>query len=115
MHTQNIIGKLMFISILISVAILLCAEGLLLWHHGHEIVHEQIFHTEPQRFIQFSQIWQGVLAFHVQSLLMLGIVFVIAGQALRVFFTGVIFSLQRDWIFAAISLTIFVILLSNAF
>lgn len=107
------IGKLMFISILIAVAILLYGGILYLNQHGHELVNKSVFHTEPQQFINLREIWQGAMHNQAQSIIMLGLVAVVIGQVLRVLLTGCIFAYECDWLFSGFTIFILIVLSYN--
>lgn len=112
---ELLIGKLMLTCILISMTILVYGAILYFVQHGHGLIQDQTFSAEPQQLIVFKTIWQGALANDSESILMLGLLFVIAGQVLRVFLTMILFGIQRDIKFVVLSLAVFVTLICHAF
>lgn len=108
------IGKVLFASIVIAFLILVVSGSVYLVHHGGEPMHKHIFLSEPQRYTNLRQIIVAVSSGDLRSILMLGLLLVLLGQILRVFLTGIIFAIQQDGVFFAISAVIFIILVYNA-
>jgi len=103
-QTEILIGKILFVCILVSLIILCAGAVLFLWQHGHESMHNSIFLAEPLSFraLNFSTWWMNP-----SRLLQLGLITVLGGQILRVILTGLLFAQQRAWIF--VGMTVFIL------
>lgn len=70
-----------------------------------------VFHGEPRALRGVSAIVSGAARFEARSVIMLGLLVLIATPILRVVFSVVIFLFERDVIFVAITLFVLAVLL----
>ncbi len=73
------------------------------------------FYAEPQQLTHFSGILHGVATFHAESIIMLGLLVLIATPVARVVMCIVGFLLERDRLYVAISTVVLAILLYSLF
>jgi uncharacterized membrane protein len=111
MKIETVIGTLLRVGVL-SAAVLVGLGGLLLLiHHGHDVPHYRVFHPEPVGIRQFPAIFVGAITAQPQSLILLGLLVLIATPIARVFVSIFAFWRQGDRAYTLISAIVLVILL----
>jgi uncharacterized membrane protein len=73
------------------------------------------FHAEPQQLTHFSGILRGVATFNAESIIMLGLLVLIATPVARVIMCIVGFLFERDHLYIVISTIVLAILLYSLF
>jgi uncharacterized membrane protein len=101
--------------VLLAAAIVLTGGILYLTHaHGPRPDYEH-FHAEPAQFTTLSSILHGVAAINPESIIMLGLLILIATPVARVVMCIVGFLFERDRLYAVISTIVLLILLYSLF
>jgi uncharacterized membrane protein len=99
----------------LSAAIVFLGGVIYLKHHGHEIVHLETFHGEPETLKSPRGIVHGALAGSGSAIIELGLLLLIATPVARVAFSAVAFALERDYLYVVITLIVLVVLLYSLF
>jgi len=115
---EQIVGNLLRVGVIASGVLVLLGGILYLIQEGTDSVavhNYQTFHGVPDNLQTLSGIVTGALAWHGQSLIQLGLLLLIATPVARVLFTIFAFLMQRDALYVAITLIVFVILIYSLF
>ncbi len=116
---QNSLAKLMLGGTLLAAAII--AAGLLWYLTAHlgDSPGDHMFTGEPKYFENLASMVRRAFDFsevgHRRSLVMIGIVLLLLNPLVRVAFAALGFSLQRDRLYAGISLLVLAVLLFSFF
>jgi len=107
---ENIIGKLLRTGVLLAAAVVLAGAGLYLVNHHSEHVSFHAFVTEPAHLRTVPGIVAS--AFHLQGegLMQFGLLLLIATPVARVALAVVGFYLERDRLYALVSLIVLAVL-----
>jgi uncharacterized membrane protein len=109
------VGVFLRTGVLLAAAIVLTGGILYLAHaHGPRSDYRH-FQAEPAQFTHFSSILQGVATLDPQSIIMLGLLVLIATPVARVVMCIAGFLFERDRLYVAISSIVLAILLYSLF
>jgi len=109
------VGVLLRTGVMMAAAIVLTGGILYLaQNHGPRADYSH-FHAEPQRFTHFSSILHGVAIFNAESIIMLGLLVLIATPVARVAMCIAGFLFEGDRLYVAISAVVLAILLYSLF
>ena len=107
---QLLLGKVLRAGTLISVSIVFIGGLFYLSRHGHTIANYKTFKGIPGFVQHFGGIVGGVLSLKGQAIIQLGIVLLIFTPILRVAFSAFGFVLEKDYMYAGISLLVLLII-----
>lgn len=105
------IGTLLRAGVLLSVAIVLLGEIMLLVRQGAARPEYAIFHGEPASLRSFRAILATAFSFQGSGIIQLGLVVLIATPVARVAFSVVAFAVEHDWLYVFITLIVLSVLL----
>lgn len=109
------VGVMLRTGVMLAAAIVL-AGGILYLAHSHgarpDYAH---FRGEPSQFVTLSGVLHGVAALNPESIIMLGLLVLIATPVARVGMCIVGFLLERDRLYTAVSTIVLAILLYSLF
>jgi uncharacterized membrane protein len=109
------VGVLLRTGVLLAAAIVLTGGILYLaQNHGPRPDYRH-FHAEPAQFTHFTAILHGVAALNPESIIMLGLLVLIATPVARVGMCIVGFLFEHDHLYLAISTVVLLILLYSLF
>ena len=108
---QTVIGRMLFIGVLVSLVAVTMGGVMYLSHYGSEVVNYQTFYAEPPHYKSIGVILTDALSFSPLSLIQFGLMTLVLVQIMRVILTGIFFYLSRDFLFVHISLFILIVLL----
>lgn len=114
-HIELLIGQMLRIGLLLSVLIVLVGGVMYLIQNGHELIHYQAFHEEPDGFYTMSGILKSALTFSAVGIIQFGLLVLVLTQVLRVAMTIWLFIQERDVIFTGISFAILAVLVYSIF
>ena len=97
--------------VLISAAVVLWGASIYLFRHGHEHANYRVFKGEPSEFRTISGVIHSVRNGQGRGWIQLGLLLLIATPIARVASSIVGFALERDRLYVAFTLIVFVILL----
>jgi uncharacterized membrane protein len=103
---EKLIGLLLLVGLLTSAVIVLAGAVIFLWRHGSSPVHYRVFRGEPSDLRTLAGIWDDAQAHSGRGIIQFGLVLLVAVQVVRVGLTGVLFVLNRDAKFVAITLMV---------
>ena len=106
---QVIIGWVLRLGVIISMAIVFLGGMVYLYRHGHSIPDYTVFKGVPD-FVHPSGIINGIMAFRGRAIIQAGIILLIATPVLRVLFSAIGFIIEKDRLYTVISLTVLLII-----
>lgn len=106
---QLLIGRLLQISVFISLIVVVIGGGWYLLNHGGEVVHYQSFHGEIKPLGSIKNILYHAFASSL-NFIQLGLLFLVVAQWVRVALTIFYFIKLRSLLFTVISLFILIVL-----
>lgn len=109
------VGIMLRTGVLLAAAIVLCGGILYLAHSRGPRPDYAHFHAEPQQLITLSGILHGVAALNPESIIMLGLLVLIATPVARVAMCVIGFLFERDRLYVAVSTIVLAILLYSLF
>jgi uncharacterized membrane protein len=109
--TEQLIGRLLQIGVLISAAVVLLGGVLLLIQYGSTPAAFDAFRSEPDSLRTLAGIVRGALAFDARAIVQLGLLLLIATPVARVALALVAFAIQKDRMYVAITALVLALLL----
>jgi uncharacterized membrane protein len=109
------VGIMLRTGVTLAAAIVLIGGILYLAHASGPRPDYQHFHAEPAQFIQLGAILHGIGTLDPESIIMLGLLVLIATPIARVIMCIVGFLFERDHLYTAISTIVLAILLYSLF
>jgi len=107
---EKLIGVVLLAGILTSAAIVLFGGVLYMWRHGATPVHYRIFRGEPSDLRSLAGIWKDFEHGSGRGAIQLGLMLLVGIQLVRVALTDILFLLNRDKVFAAITFLVLAML-----
>lgn len=105
-----LMGKTLFISVLISTVLIAVGGALFLWHHAFDTYTFTSFHSEPTQFTSLSGMFEDAFHLRPRGLIQLGLFLLFFTQIIRVGMTACLFLQERSPLFFRLSLFIFLVL-----
>jgi uncharacterized membrane protein len=109
-QVEIIVADLLRAGVLLAAAVVALGGIILLVRHGREMPHYSTFVGVPEELRTISGICRGVLTFRGRNIIQLGLLLLIATPVARVAFSVVAFALQRDRLYAGITLFVLAVL-----
>jgi len=110
---QSVIGWILRGGVIVSMTVVVIGGVLFLWHHGHSTPDFGTFNKIPYFISSPEGIFAGVIHGRGQAIIQLGIIILIATPILRVIFAVIAFALEKDRLYALISLIVLFIILAS--
>ncbi len=110
-RTEQIIGQLLRAGVLLSAFIVLVGGVMYLIHAGHDTRDFYQFHGVAPHLKSITAVIGGAMHFEPESVIQLGLLLLIATPIARVAFSIVAFSLERDWMYVALTFVVLGVLL----
>jgi uncharacterized membrane protein len=107
---ETIIGKLLRAGVLLSAATVFAGGVLYLWRHHAEPVSYRHFVAGGSFMQSFAGVVQSAAHFNSEGLIQFGLLLLIATPVARVALAAVGFALEKDRLYAVVSLIVFAIL-----
>jgi uncharacterized membrane protein len=108
---DEIIGVLLRVGVIVSSLIVTIGGGLYLARHGIESPNYHIFHGEPTELRSIPGIIKDASSFSGRGLIQFGLLLLIATPVMRVAFTVISFTIQKDRIYVGVTLIVLAVLL----
>jgi uncharacterized membrane protein len=108
---EVVLGNLLRAGVLISAAVVLWGASIYLFRHADEPANYRVFKGEPSEFRTIPGVVRSVISGQGRGWIQLGLLLLIATPIARVASSIVGFALERDRLYVAFTLTVFVILL----
>jgi len=109
------LGNLLRGGILLAATVTSIGGLLYVVRYGQELANYAVFHGEPNDLRTIAGIISEVAKFGSRGIIQGGILLVIATPVTRVLFSAVVFALQKDWIYLAVTSTVLAVLLYSVF
>jgi uncharacterized membrane protein len=110
-QVDEIIGALLRYGVLLAAAVVGAGGIWYLIQYGTTPPDYRVFRGEPEYLRHLRGIVTGIRGFHCRRMIQLGLVLLIATPVARVVFSVVVFILQRDRAYVAITLVVLTVLL----
>jgi uncharacterized membrane protein len=110
---EQIIGVLLRVGVSLSAALVFVAGIAYLWQNHALRVSYQQFHGEAAALTSISGVLRGAASLDPLALMQLGLLILIATPVARVLFAAFAFALEHDWLYVAVSLIVFSVLLAT--
>lgn len=112
---ETVIGVMLRTGVMLAAGVVLTGGVLYLYqNHGPRPDYRQ-FHGEPSRLMDFTSIAHGVATADARSIIMLGLLLLIATPVARVAMCVLGFLLERDKLYVAVSTVVLAILMYSLF
>lgn len=109
---QQIIANIMTIGVIIAISLMLIGEiSYLIMHYNVPRPNAHIFHGEPKDLENLYDLIKSVFSGNLKAVIQLGIFLLLINPLVRVFVVGLSFKLQKNKLYAWISLFVFCALL----
>ena len=108
---EAILGNLLRTGVMLSAVVVLWGACIYLYRHWHETADYKIFRGEPSDYRTIPGVIQSVLGGHGRGLIQLGLLLLIATPIVRVAFSIVGFSIERDRLYVGFTCIVLAILL----
>jgi uncharacterized membrane protein len=112
---ESLLAKVMLTGVLIAAGVMLAGGMIFLIHHGGDPVRDHIFTGEPKDLREPKAILKDALRGHNASLIQAGVLLLLLNPILRVILSSVGYALQKDRLYAVISLIVLGVLLFSFF
>jgi uncharacterized membrane protein len=110
---DGIVGIVLRTGVTLAAALVLVGGIAFLASHGQQLPDYHKFHAEPAPLTSIVGIWHGAIHLDPIYLIQLGLLVLIATPVVRVITCAAGFALERDWMYAAVSLVVLVCLLAS--
>jgi len=110
-RTEIIIGSLLRAGVLLAASVVLIGGVVYEIRHGSEVINYTTFHGEPEALKSIPAVVKGVLSFHAEAIIQLGLLLLIATPIARVMFSAVAFAIEKDYTYVVITLIVLAVLL----
>jgi uncharacterized membrane protein len=110
---QAIIGWILRVGIITSMAIVVVGGILYIYHNGYSITDYRAFKKVPDFISDPAGVFDGLLAFNGQAIIQLGIILLIATPVLRVAFAAIGFLVEKDYLYTLISVIVLLIIVGS--
>ncbi len=104
-------GRLLQVGVLLASFVVLVGGVLYMRAHAGSWPDYHTFKNEPENLRQIAGVGRGVVAGDPASMIMLGVLLLIATPVARVAFAVVAFAMERDKLYVAVSLLVLTVLL----
>ena len=108
---EQLIGRLLQVSVLLAAAVVLIGGAVLLARHGAAATDYSVFRGEPELLRSIAPIVRGALAGRSDAIVQFGLLLLIATPIARVALTLVAFALQHDRTYVYITTIVLALLL----
>ncbi len=108
---QSMVAFVLRFGVNVAAGIVLLGGIVFLYRHGRELAHYEVFRGEPTDLRTIDGIVREAAAFSGRGLIQLGLLVLMATPVARVALSLVVFSLQRDRTYVAVTLIVLALLL----
>jgi uncharacterized membrane protein len=108
---DEIIGNLLRAGVIVSSLIVLVGGGLYLARHGTESPNYHIFWGEPSDLRKVLGILKFASSYSGRGIIQAGLLLLIATPVMRVAFTVISFTIQRDKVYIGVTLIVLAVLI----
>jgi uncharacterized membrane protein len=112
---EIIIGTLLRVGVLLAASVVVIGATVFLVRHGRDPLDYGTFHGEPTSLTTLAGILHGTMQGSGRAIIQLGLVLLIATPVARVAFSAGAFALEHDYLYVAITLVVFAVLMYSLF
>jgi uncharacterized membrane protein len=116
---QNALSRLMLVGVIVAGAIILAGFVWFLSAHTGEVPGDHVFSGKPKYlenpFTMVQRAFDRHQSGERRSVIMIGVVLLLINPLLRVGFAVLGFFAQKDWLYTAVSLVVFAVMLFSFF
>jgi uncharacterized membrane protein len=110
-QVERTIGVMLRGGVISAAAVVFAGGVWYLTRFGMLVPNYQTFRGEPPDLRSVAGVWQGVLGLQPRSVIQFGLLLLIATPIARVAFSAIAFAVQRDAVYAALSLVVLTVLI----
>ncbi|HLH07875.1 MAG TPA: DUF1634 domain-containing protein [Terriglobales bacterium] len=110
---EQIIGVLLRVGVSVSALIVFVAGSIYLSNERASRTHYDHFHEEGTQLTTISGVIHQAITAEPLAIIQLGLLLLIATPVARVLFAAFAFMLERDWMYVAVSLIVFTVLMAT--
>jgi uncharacterized membrane protein len=110
-----VLGNLLRTGVIVSAVTVLAGGVLYFLQSGAEKPGFHVFHGVPRRMLDLADLVGGALQLRSQSIIMIGLLLLIATPVARVVFSSFAFALERDRTYVVVTLIVLGFLLFSIF
>ena len=110
---DRIVGIVLRTGVTLAAALVLVGGIAFLASHDQQVPDYHKFHPEPTPLASIAGVWRGAFTLNPLYLIQLGLLVLIATPVVRVITCVAGFALERDWMYATVSLIVLVCLLAS--
>ena len=112
-QVERMIGALLRAGLIAAAAVVLLGAVVYVAHHGSERPDYRIFRGEPADLRSIAGIAREALEWRSAGLIQLGLLILLATPVARVALSLVVFALQRDRLYVAVTVVVLAVLLCS--
>jgi uncharacterized membrane protein len=109
--TEELVGQLLRFGVTSAAVIVLAGGAVYLMRHGLQPTNYRVFAGEPSDLRQWRGIVHEALHGRGRGIIQLGLLVLLLTPVARVVFAGFAFVMERDWLYVAVSVFVFLVLL----
>jgi uncharacterized membrane protein len=110
---DRLVGVVLRTGVILAAALVLLGGIAFLATHNQQVPDYQKFHPEPTPLATIGGVWHGAIHLDPIYLIQLGLLVLIATPVVRVITCVAGFALERDWMYATVSLIVLVCLMAS--
>ncbi|WDF56587.1 DUF1634 domain-containing protein [Mucilaginibacter sp. KACC 22063] len=112
---QAVIGWVLRLGVIISMAVVFIGGVIYLYRHGHTIADYKTFSGVPE-FLQTPRgILNGIVTFRGRAIIQAGIVLLIATPVIRIICSAIGFIMEKDYLYTGITIFVLMIIVIGMF
>ncbi|TSJ42881.1 DUF1634 domain-containing protein [Mucilaginibacter corticis] len=109
---QAAIGWVLRTGVFLSVGVVMFGAAIYIYRHGYDATDYRTFKGVPD-FVKLSGVVNGMLTLHGRAIIQGGIILLIATPVIRVAFSAIGFVLEKDYLYAFITLLVLIIIFAS--
>jgi uncharacterized membrane protein len=109
--TEEFVGQLLRWGVTSAAVIVLAGAAVYLVRHGLEPANYRVFAGEPSDLREWRGIVHEAFRGRGRGIMQLGLLVLLLTPVARVVFAGFAFAMERDWLYVAVSVFVFLVLL----
>lgn len=107
---QAIIGWVLRMGVLVSMAVVAVGGVIYLYRHGHEHIDYHEFKGVPDFVHTLPGILHGIITGRGRAIIQAGIILLIATPVIRIVFSAIGFAIEKDYLYVGITLLVLLII-----
>jgi uncharacterized membrane protein len=108
---QTILGALLRVGVMLSMAVVLIGGVVYLFHYNHDSVNYSVFNPSANEYSTIEAIFHGLKSLDSKAIIQLGTLLLIFTPITRVVFSIFGFLLERDYLYVLIGLFVLGVIL----